>query len=413
MNPTDIHSRRVQLRADIRLAARALPVHYPLGTFIAVNPLAGLQTMPFEQAVRRASDVYGMRGTLPEDVFRALYRQGRITDADLDAVLIRRHPNLVDEPELQLGSRSSTAIEVLRADLLYGQTAPAPLRRFKTHAELVSDRIAADVDAHAATWCAAFLGGASWSMPDRDEGFYSAWRTLVRADRTLPRAVRKRMRAVPERAEDAVLQALDTLGIGADDRITYLQAHLTRLPGWAAHIQWGTDHAAGIDLLQYLAMRLSYEAAFVPEPPKTMTIDAPRPSTPTARDRAAHLLKVWNDGTATEDELTTAARILAALPVAAREMLWQQAFENHYQDRLLTALDTAPAPAPALAHTQLVTCIDTRSEGLRRHLEQRTGYQTFGFAGFFAVAIRFTGLLGGAPADLCPVLISPNHDVTE
>lgn len=413
MTPTDLASQRARLRTDIRLAARALPTHYPLGTFIAVNPLAGLQTMPFEQAVRRASDVYGMRGTLPEDVFRALHRQGRITDADLDAVLMRRHPNLATEPDLQLAGRTVTAIELLRADLLHGQTAPEPLRRFRTHAERVSARVAADIDAHAATWCGAFLGGGSWPMPGRAAGFYAAWRGLGRTDRTLPRAVRKRLRDIPERADDAALRALDTLGIGEDDRVTYLQAHLTRLPGWAAHIQWGADRGAGIDLLQYLAMRLSYEAAFVPEPPDAAVAETPRPATATARDRAAHLLGVWDAGGVAEAELSTAARILAALPVAAREMVWQQAFESHYQDHLLTALTATHASAPAGVHTQLVTCIDTRSEGLRRHLEGRGGYQTFGFAGFFAVAIRFTGLLGGQPADLCPVLISPSHEVTE
>ena len=243
MTPTDLASHRARLRSDIRLAARALPTHYPLGTFIAVNPLAGLQTMAFEQAVRRASDVYGMRGTLPEDVFRALHRQGRITDADLDAVLMRRHPNLADEADLQLAGRTVTAIDLLRADLLHGQTAPEPLRRFRTHAERVSERLAADIDAHAATWCAAFLGGGSWQMPGRADGFYAAWRELSRADRTLPRAVRKRLRALPERADDATLQALDALGIGDDDRVTYLQAHLTRLPGWAAHIQWAPTTA--------------------------------------------------------------------------------------------------------------------------------------------------------------------------
>ena len=131
---TALATRRAQLRSDIRLAARALPTHYPLGTFIAVNPLAGLQTMPFEQAVRRASDVYGMRGTLPEELYRALYRQGRVTDADLDDVLIRRHPNLADEPDLNVGGATTTAIELLRADLLHGDTAPQPLRRFVTHA---------------------------------------------------------------------------------------------------------------------------------------------------------------------------------------------------------------------------------------------------------------------------------------
>lgn len=29
------------------------------------------------------------------------------------------------------------------------------------------------------------------------------------------------------------------------------------------------------------------------------------------------------------------------------------------------------------------------------------------------MAIRFTGILGGQPSDLCPVLISPNHDIAE
>ncbi|WP_293059101.1 putative inorganic carbon transporter subunit DabA, partial [Mycobacterium sp.] len=48
-------TRRAQLRSEVNLAARVIPVHYPLETFIAVNPLAGLESMPFEQAIRRAS----------------------------------------------------------------------------------------------------------------------------------------------------------------------------------------------------------------------------------------------------------------------------------------------------------------------------------------------------------------------
>ena len=191
MTTADIATRRAQLRSDIRIAARALPTHHPLGTFIAVNPLAGLQNMPFEQAIRRASDVYGTRGSLPEDVFRALYRQGRISDADLDAVLLRRHPNLADEPSIRLAERNLTAIDILRADLLHGHVAPEPQRRFTTRVEQTSDELAADIDAHTATWCAAFLGGGSWSMPDHADGFYTAWRKSARHDWTLPRAVRR------------------------------------------------------------------------------------------------------------------------------------------------------------------------------------------------------------------------------
>ncbi|MCP9273134.1 DUF2309 domain-containing protein [Mycolicibacterium arenosum] len=405
--------RRARLRSDIRLAGRLLPTHYPLGTFIAVNPLAGLQTMPFEQAIRRAGDLYGTLGTLPESTFRSLYRQGRITDTDLDSALIRRYPILADEPDLRLAERTFTAIELLRADLLFGHISPDPIRRSRIRAEQLAPHVADNIDAHAAKWSAAFFGQASWPMPGRELGFYAAWRTLAPGDRSLPRTARKALRAVAERSDDAALEALDALGVADDARITYLQAHLTRLPGWAAHVQWSADRGVGIDLLQYLAMRLSYEAALLRHHSGHSAKTSPQPTPPTARERAEHLLRVWGVTEATDGDVTTAARILAAVPIPARLMLWQNAFESHYHDQLLSDLEAHRPPTDPPAHTHLVTCIDTRSEGLRRHLEACRGYQTFGFAGFFAVAIRFTDLLNGAPADLCPVLISPSHDITE
>ncbi len=164
----------------------------------------------------------------------------------------------------------------------------------------------------------------------------------------------------------------------------------------------------------YLAVRLSYECALLGGDQQYRTLDpAPEPTTPTARDRANHLVRFWEFAGVTEGELGAAARVLAALPVAARDMLWQNAFEESYRNRLLSTLHVERHGSSASAHTQLVTCIDTRSEGLRRHLESLGGYETLGFAGFFAVAIRFTDLLGGAASDLCPVLIAPNYDITE
>ncbi|WP_059018467.1 DUF2309 domain-containing protein [Mycobacterium sp. M26] len=406
--------RRSQLRSDITLAARVLPTHYPLETFIAVNPLAGLENLPFEQAVRRAGDLYGMRGTLTEDGFRDLYRTGRITDADLDRVLERRYQNLLAEPGLRFGDRDVTPAELLRGDLLHGTGTPQPTRRYRTNGERFAPEVARIVDAQAAKWCSAFFGSAGWPMPGRDGGFYAAWRGLAAADPTLSRKTRARLRTVAGRADDAVLQALSALGVGDDERAAYLQAHLTRLPGWAAHIQWCAGRGEGIDLMGYLAMRLSYEAVLLAERKNGTPTEPQDERVPAARQRALHLAEVWGVGEVADADLTAAARVLAALPVSSREMVWQNAFEGHYRDGLLAALAEAATVAPSgTPHTQVVTCIDTRSEGLRRHLESLDGYQTFGFAGFFAVAIRFTDLLGGASCDLCPVLIEPNHDIHE
>lgn len=413
MTERQLDARRTRLRSDVRLAARALPTHYPLGTFIAVNPLGGLQSMPFEQAIRRASDLYGTRGTFDEHTFRSLHARGRITDSDIERALLRRFPMLVKEPQVELSGRRITAVELLRADLLHGEPVSNPLRRYGIRAEQIASDAVDTVDAQAAKWSAAFLGESAWPMPGRHLGFYSAWRMLAHNDRTLSPAVRSELRACVDRPDDALHEALRALDVADEDRVSYLQAHLTRQPGWAAHVQWCSDRETGIDLLQYLAMRVTYEAALLKHDPRRTTQVLRRSPEPTARDRVARLVEVWALHEPSRSEAIVAARILAAMPPQARPMIWQNAYEAHYQDELLSRLSIDPRSPASQAHTQLVACIDTRSEGLRRHLEARGGYETYGFAGFFAVAIRFTNMLGGAPVDSCPVLISPSHHVVE
>jgi len=114
--PSSADTDRARVRSDVTLAARVIPTHYPLETFIAVNPLAGLEGMPFEQAVRRAGDLYGTAGTVGEAAFRQMHRQGRITDADLDSALARRYPNLSAESTLRIGGRTISPVELLRAE---------------------------------------------------------------------------------------------------------------------------------------------------------------------------------------------------------------------------------------------------------------------------------------------------------
>ncbi|MGI9125797.1 MAG: DUF2309 domain-containing protein [Mycobacterium sp.] len=411
----DLQTRRARLRSDAMLAAKVLPTHYPLETFIAVNPLAGQETMPFEQAIRRSADLYGIRGTLGESAFRDLHRAGRISDVELDQALSRRFPNLASGPSLSLGGRMVSPVEWMRADLLHGTGTPESARRFQTRAEERAPSVAAAVDTQTAKWCAAFVGDAAWSMPGREDGFYPAWRALAGADRTVNRAARRDLRSVAERPEDALLAALERLGVDDESRLGYLRAHLTRMPGWAAHVQWRSAREGGFDVVDYLAMRLTYESVLLRhhDGPGRAGRQAPPAAVPSARARVEHLVQHWGLGTVADHEIAAAARVLAALPVTAREMLWQNAFEASYRDLLLGELDSRAPAEPGAPHTQLVSCIDTRSEGLRRHLESLGEYQTLGFAGFFAVAIRYTGLLGGAPSDLCPVLIAPNHDVSE
>ncbi len=63
--------------------------------------------------------------------------------------------------------------------------------------------------------------------------------------------------------------------------------------------------------------------------------------------------------------------------------------------------------------SQSIFCIDVRSEGFRRHLEEVGGNETFGFAGFFGVPICYQGFSEEHQTDQCPVLLKPVHVVKE
>ncbi|MDO8336862.1 MAG: Na-translocating system protein MpsB, partial [Microcella sp.] len=109
-----------------------------------------------------------------------------------------------------------------------------------------------------------------------------------------------------------------------------------------------------------------------------------------------------------------AGRDALGLDAVERALVWQAALEARVHERLLSRVGTAPTtvadPAPR-AH--LVFCIDVRSEGIRRRLEQQGPYATSGFAGFFGIAAEVEPLAASAASAALPVLLSPRYRVSE
>ena len=86
------------INAIVERAARLLPPQGPIGVFVAQNPLMGIESEPFEAAVVRAADLFQAEPFLPESSYRAELERGRITVADIDAVLDEEHAAVPGQP---------------------------------------------------------------------------------------------------------------------------------------------------------------------------------------------------------------------------------------------------------------------------------------------------------------------------
>ena len=362
------------LRARIENAAERLGLLWPLATFNSSNPLAGFEDLPFDEAVQEAGRLLGGRGYPRAEDFRQAWQSGEISNAVIEA-------------KLEAAGVSETPDATLDA-----------LQDAETNADPdAPDAPAAALNRALCKWLGAFLdqGQSAWPMPNREWGFYAAWRALAPHD-GVPGV--SRSTDLPATWPDALKKVLE--GIPESEWEDIFIHHLTELPGWASFIrrreQEGGEawqEAYPITLGDLLGVRLTLASTMGVA---IRTGDVPEPTVPLA-----------DDGT--------------PLP-----LLWLGAWETTYRDRLLDAIDDPTARSAATngatlmsagfdsrPEAQLVFCIDVRSEVLRRHIETSGAYQTFGYAGFFGVPVLLDRYDNDPPVKACPPIVSPRHRINE
>ncbi|HTK86555.1 MAG TPA: DUF2309 domain-containing protein [Nitrospiraceae bacterium] len=312
-------AQRMELRSYVQLAGEVISQYWPMRTFIHHNPLHGLESLPFDQAVQRGARLFGGRGYLDSETFRRYVQSGRIRTEDLRTAL---EPLAADKTVIFAGQVMSH-LDVLCASMMHGVTEQRPyggdavyddearalssiaswlqttvgIQDMVSRTPLTSwpspelpsretlgtwcDRtvgtpIAETINREMVKWCSVFLdeGEASWSMPHRDQTFYRAWKSSAQYDMSLGligiRDAATKIRALPDRPEDAVLDSLTKLRIPKGAWEEYLSLHLAAMPGWTGYIKWRA-HQSGypwqqqfpIDLVKYLAVRLFYERELV------------------------------------------------------------------------------------------------------------------------------------------------------
>jgi len=114
---------------------------------------------------------------------------------------------------------------------------------------------------------------------------------------------------------------------------------------------------------------------------------------------------------------------MEAFPESDHGPVWLKAFEAGYQDQLLgqfirpRVAEAAPTHGDKQGfvrpHSQSVFCIDVRSEPFRRHLESTGANETYGFAGFFAIFMRYRAWGKQHDTEQFPVIMRAKNEVRE
>jgi uncharacterized protein len=421
-------ARHTELLADVSRAAEIIAPLWPLTSFVAVNPLLGLQSLAFDDATAVARRWLRARTHLTLAAFREAHARGAITDADLRRAIIEVDSKLASQPSVEIGERTVDAVEIVRLDLLVG---PDDKPRDTAHDRVGRTDVATvrAVSQLVAAWCAVFVdeAGVPWPMPHREHGFFRAWRELAPHDRRLRRLAGQTgmqwLAQLPDRQVEALDVSLDALGVLDGHRVDALREHLGRLPGWAGYARWHDEWARSghdrrplrlVDLLavQVAATATAAHGASAQRPPQHQ--DQDQAVAKLLEHRAAAVLARLGS-TSDDPSVTSALRdVLEQVPPPVRKSMWLEAHEGNFRDRLLGLLSRPdPGPVTERPDVQAAFCIDARSEGLVRHLQACGPYETFGFAGFFGIPVYWRPLGSTESQPRCPPLLTPEHDVAE
>ncbi|GAA4279948.1 DUF2309 domain-containing protein [Gaetbulibacter aestuarii] len=349
-----------QIKNKIEKASKVIGKTWPLYSFVTSNPLSGYENLSFDEAISQARKYLSATVYPSASVFDDALKQGEIHNEILIDLLKKQ--NFTESPEFYL--QQMTVEEQENNGLTVKPN----------H----------DLDRIISKWLATFMdeGLADWTMPFKEEGFYRSWRELAIYDSELPKL---KLKDIPESADAAlelILKDIDSKDI--DTLFTY---HLAALPGWTGYINYRTQSESiwqekyPISLQEYLAVRL-----FV------------------AHVIHAELLPENIEDLSESSQLQIPGIFLEA---------WEKSWQNSLVKTLSRSAEVEPDDHEKVPDAQMVFCIDTRSELIRRHIETKGHYETHGYAGFFGIAMDYEHLDDGVTYKSCPPIVTSAYKVKE
>ena len=326
------------INSAIDTANKVLMQYWPLNAFIATNPLWDLRNKPFFDVVSDPN----FQSLMDINFYYEKYQEGHILDQDIyQAIKLVENKNL-DDGDLHSWIEKSREEKLkIVPDILFSHQIDE--YQFQKSDLWIKERIFS------------LLRDYFGLVPHKKIPLIDFWYR----QNNFKNIEIINLQSISVKESIAFL--LNALNISEALTATYLETIYLQVYGWASFMKWRNHHPtnpwiSGEDACELILLFwLTYEYIISLKTHKTYLNKCPK--------------KLEGD----------------CINALKQRYVWQTAFELHYMNKLDLKLNNDCASNEAGYDAQFIFCIDTRSEGFRRHLEGQGNFQTFGSAGFFGV----------------------------
>jgi uncharacterized protein YbcC (UPF0753/DUF2309 family) len=299
---------QAQIRSMIFVAGEPIPFFWPMRAFIHHNPLHGLEKLSFEEAVAEGCKLFHGKGFLPRKTYRRFLDEGKIDIAALtqgagrfvgdlddvddinmcdwlvklltatdDGIMYRRGLATDADIGAVLRDETTSALRDIDTGSLADQLCERMLKGrplYESIDLMFGTGIGEELDELVIKSCLDFFdeGQSVWQMPDRELGFFHAWREVARRNARLflrGRNIRETLEAA-DTPEGVIVHVMERLKIPRERWMQYFRSELSRLHGWAGFIRWRSTarhYYQGRrfpgDLVDFLAVRLTLALSLI------------------------------------------------------------------------------------------------------------------------------------------------------
>ncbi|MCW5589891.1 MAG: DUF2309 family protein [Legionellales bacterium] len=348
-------------------AITTIPEYWPLPSFIATNPLWDCHERPFQAVVRELNRNVGVSGVMPVSFYLELLAKAEITEDDfLTAASMQKktHDTAISPPATLISEKISKLVQKDITLKIKQQMLQFLMNYFCLAAGIKTEK--------------------------EDNDLLLAWQHQEGGQ------LKKFFSSSPFFQEDkfaSLEKLLEDFAIAKAQQSHYLEKIFYQMLGWSSLIKWQEHHPHNLYITQkaslvdvaliWLCYEKYYYLSYQKQLPQNFfTVE----ETP-------------------DNDLSTRERNREDY-----QFMWQRAYELAYQRKLMQALSSYVNKKPSHNNkpsVQAVFCIDTRSEGLRRHLEKMKHYETWGYAGFFGFVFEYEDH-NKCHTLQCPALFSPD-----